>query len=262
MSWKGLTKAVNRAQTGLMQKVGQVDRTVDSEFQQEEARYRTLEKSALVLQKEAKNYLDSIRAMTAAQARLAETIDSFYTDSSDAAMSAHSYRRAVDELEAKTARELDAPYRATVLEPIGRLCSYLPEVNNAISKRNKKLLDYDSARTKARKLVDKPSDDSGKLPLAEKQAEDAREVFEVLNTQLMTELPTLLDLRIPYLDPSFECMVRLQAAFATEGYEKLGGVQRYFAEHVRDDYASGALDSQVEQALSEMSTLSICSGAG
>lgn len=61
MSWKGLTKAVNRAQTGLMQKVGQVDRTVDSEFQQEEARYRTLEKSALVLQKEAKNYLDSIR---------------------------------------------------------------------------------------------------------------------------------------------------------------------------------------------------------
>lgn len=37
------------------------------------------------------------------------------------------------------------------------------------------LLDYDSARTKARKLIDKPSDDSGKLPLAEKQAEDARE---------------------------------------------------------------------------------------
>jgi hypothetical protein len=37
------------------------------------------------------------------------------------------------------------------------------------------LLDYDSARTKARKLIDKPSDDSGKLPFAEKQAEDARE---------------------------------------------------------------------------------------
>lgn len=60
-SWKGLTKAVNRAGTGLMQRVGQVDRTVDSEFQAEEARYRTLEKSTLGLQKEAKNYLDSIR---------------------------------------------------------------------------------------------------------------------------------------------------------------------------------------------------------
>lgn len=77
----------------------------------------------------------------------------------------------------------------------------------------------------------------------------------------MTELPVLLDLRIPYLDPSFECMIRIQAAFAREGYEKLGGVQRYFADSVREDYSVGALDSQVEQALSEMSTLSICSAA-
>lgn len=210
--------------------------------------------------------------MTAAQARLAETIDSFYADNSDAAMSAHSYRRAVGDLEAKTSRELDAPFRATVLEPIGKMCSYWPEINNAISKRNKKvrsrsiclrdqgmqatrrgrgtgsavpsggeggrsaflaylpwrtplspnypllrfldilnpdidssppfslslkscdlcsppfpvpsifsdnrlrqLLDYDAARTKARKLTEKPSDDSSKLPLAEKASEDARE---------------------------------------------------------------------------------------
>ena len=53
-------------------------------------------------------------------------------------------------------------------------------------------------------------------------------------------------------------MVRMQCQFAEEGYEKLGGVQRYFAESVRDDYANGQLDAQVENALAEMSTLSIC----
>jgi hypothetical protein len=130
------------AGTTLMQKTGQVDRTVDSEFSQEEQKYRTLEKSSSLLQKEAKTYLDSIRAMTAAQARLAETIDSFYADNSDAAMAANSYRRAVGELESKTARELDAPFRATVLEPIGKMCSYWPEINKAIEKRNKKVGDY------------------------------------------------------------------------------------------------------------------------
>jgi len=77
--------------------------------------------------------------MTAAQARLAETIDSFYQDNSDAAMSAHSYHNAVGELDSKTARELDAPFRATVLEPIGRLCSYWPEINKTIEKRNHKV---------------------------------------------------------------------------------------------------------------------------
>ena len=84
-------------------------------------------------------------------------------------------------------------------------------------------------------------------------------VFEVLDNQLKTELPQILDLRVPYLDPSFEAMVRAQCRFAQEGYEKLGGVQRFFTENVRDDYANGQLDAQVENALVEMSQLSICS---
>lgn len=99
---------------------------------------------------------------------------------------------------------------------MGKLCSYFPEINNAIAKRHKKvgslslspslvlafgsarraladishphtllhvtttpsslhrascstishqLLDYDAARSKARKLSDKPANDPSKLPL-------------------------------------------------------------------------------------------------
>lgn len=61
---------------------------------------------------------------------------------------------------------------------------------------------------------------------AEKECEDAKEVFEAINGQIVNELPQLLDLRIPYLDPSFEAMVRLQAQFAEQSYQKLSGVQR------------------------------------
>ena len=85
----------------------------------------------------------------------------------------------------------------------------------------------------------------------------------MLNEQLITELPQLLDLRVPFFDPSFEAMIRMQCKFAEEGYEKLGGVQRsvvsisshlisyqhwffrYFADNVREDYAAGQLDAQV-----------------
>ena len=48
----------------------------------------------------------------------------------------------------------------------------------------------------------------------------------MLNEQLIQELPQLLDLRVPFFDPSFEAMIRMQCKFAEEGYEKLGGVQR------------------------------------
>ena len=130
------------------------------------------------------------------------------------------------------------------------------------------LLDYDAARTRLRKLTEKAQEDPVKVPRAEKEEEEAREIFELLDSQLRNDLPLILELRVPYLDPSFECMVstraptwiglppatdvfiqllqvRMQTHFATDGYEKLGGVQRYFAEGVREEYAAGGLDAQV-----------------
>lgn len=56
--------------------------------------------------------------------------------------------------------------------------------------------DYDAARAKVRKLVEKPSDDSTKLPRAQSEHDEARDIFNVLNDQLITELPVLVDLRI------------------------------------------------------------------
>ncbi|WVW82833.1 hypothetical protein I302_104845 [Kwoniella bestiolae CBS 10118] len=259
MSWGGFKKAASRAGTTLMQKTGQVERTIDREFAEEEGRYKTMEKETNNLQKEAKVYLDSIRAMAAAQARIAETISLFYSHdrSSDGAMAGHAYKAAVDEMDGVVGRDLDAPYRATVLEPIGKLNSYYPTINNAITKREHKMMDYDAARAKVKKLVEKPSDDTTKLPRAQAEHDEAKEVFDILNEQLITELPVLVDLRIPYLDPSFEAMIRCQLRFAEEGYEKLSGVQRYFADNIRDEYANGSLDVQVEGVLEEMRELSI-----
>lgn len=37
----------------------------------------------------------------------------------------------------------------------------------------------------------------------------------------------------------------MQTNFASDGYDKLGSVQRYFAEGIREDYAAGNLDAQV-----------------
>ena len=64
------------------------------------------------------------------------------------------------------------------------------------------------------------------MPQAQQESDQAEEVFRAINDQLVNELPQFIDLRIPYLDPSFEAMVRMQCRFNEEGYEKLGGVQR------------------------------------
>ena len=261
MSWTGFKKSLNRAGTTVLQKTGQIERTVDREFADEESKYRAFEKECQALQKDSKQYIDAMRAMTSAQCRLAETIQTFYGASdrtSDGAMASHAFKSAVEDMDNGVQRELDAPFRTTIMEPLGKINSYFPVVNEHITKRNKKLLDYDAARSKLRKLIEKPSEDPTKLPKAQQEHDDAKEVFELLNDQLIAELPQLLDLRVPYFDPSFEAMIRMQCKFAEEGYEKMSNVQRYFAENVRDDYAAGQLDAQVEGVLQEMRELSIC----
>jgi len=125
-----------------------------------------------------------------------------------------------------------------VIDPISRFCAYFPDINEAIKKRSHKLLDYDALRAKVKRLVDKPSDDPTKLPRAEKEAAMAKEIYEDLNEQLTTELPQLIDLRVPYLDPSFEALVKIQLRFCKEGYERMAQVQQYLESQVRDDYAS------------------------
>jgi len=65
------------------------------------------------------------------------------------------------------------------------------------------------------------------LHQAQQEHDETKEMFDILNDQLISELPQLLELRVPYFDPSFEAMIRMQYKFAEEGYEKLSGVQRY-----------------------------------
>jgi hypothetical protein len=244
-----------------------------------------MEAAANKLQKEAKGYLDSLRAMTASQMRIAETIDAFYGDAGAKDGVSRSYKQAVTDLDAETIKALDGPYRTTVLDPIQRFCSYFPDINTCrstantsspvsrdslwevrkqdanhvvgITKREHKQMDYDRMRAQVKKLTDKPDKDVTKLPRAEKDEQLARAAYDQLNETLTTELPQLIDLRVPYLDPSFEALVKIQLRFCAEAYSRMAQVQQYLDANTRDQYAQGELDSRVEEVLQEIRDLSI-----
>lgn len=58
------------------------------------------------------------------------------------------------------------------------------------------MIDYDAARAKVKRLVEKPADDTSKLPRAQAEHDEAKDIFSLMNDQLISELPVLLDLRI------------------------------------------------------------------
>ncbi|KAI9228109.1 MAG: BAR-domain-containing protein [Piptocephalis tieghemiana] len=265
MSWSGILKSVNRAGTSLMQKTGHVDRTQDHDFDEEERRYKALQNKTERLQREAKAYLDALRAMSLAQVRVGQTVARFHDDprASASGRAALGYAAAVESLDAEVRGKLDADLRATVLDPLGRLCALFPQVDEACKRRQRKLLDYDSARTKVRKLTEKPSDDPNKLPQAEAQCKAAYESYQEMHTMLMTELPKLVDLRVPYLDPTFEALVKVQAEFAREARDRMGGwrgEEPALSEgtDLSAPNSSGQLIGEVDGVLDRMRELSIC----
>lgn len=112
-------------------------------------------------------------------------------------------------------------------------------------------------RAKVKRLVEKPDKDASKLPAAEREAEAAKAAYDALNEQLLAELPQLVDLRVPYLDPGFEALVKIQLRFCAEAYSRLAQVQQYLDPDTRENYAQGVLDQRVEQVLQEIRDLSI-----
>lgn len=261
MSWEGFKKAINRAGNSVL--IKNVDKTIDKEYDLEERRYKVLEKAGKELQKEAKGYLDSLRAVTASQVTIAEIISNLYDDTKAVSSGNYNvgnyYLQCVRDFDSETVKQLDGPFRETVLDPISKFSTYFDEIDNAIKKRDHKKQDYDAAKAKVRRLIDKPAKDASKLPRAEKELTLAKDVFDNLNDQLKTELPQLISLRVPYFDPSFEALVKIQLRFCTEGYTRLAQVQQYLDQQSRDDYANGMLDERIEDLLQQMSNLNICS---
>ena len=132
-----------------------------------------------------------------------------------------------------------------------------PLPSPGIKKRNHKLLAYDALRAKVKRLTEKPDKDASKLPTTEKEMDMAKAQYETINQQLFTELPQLIELRVPYLDPTFEALVKIQLRFCAEAYSRMAQVQQYLDADTRDQYAQGRLDQRVEEVLQEIRDLSI-----
>lgn len=257
MSWTGFRKAINRAGAKVKIKTGHIDGSTDLEFDYQEKRYRAMEKASWRLHKELRNYKDSLNTLSRAQASVADVLAGFY--GKDEQSVAKVYKETMNELVA-SGEELEHPYLQTVLNPIERFNSYYVDVNEAIKKRNNKKLDYDALHAKVEKLSDNPKNDptfEPKLQDAQIELTEAEAKYSALNTQLKDELPRLVEMRIPYLNPSFEAFVKIQLRYFSENYAKLNSVQKQLDAETRHDYISGNLDRKMDAILGKIRELNV-----
>jgi len=258
MSWNGFKKKINRVGIMIKQSAGMVGKTEDKVFNTAERRFKIYEKKVTTLCNEAKEYLNTVRALTTQEFKIAEEIDSLYSETFDMALCAMNFKTATGKINDATRLEFDNNYIKTVLNPVNQLGIHFPTVNQLISKRENKLLDYDECKSKVDKLVEKPSNDPTVLTRAEDRLNNAREAYEVINNELIEYLPKPLNNRIPYLEPSFDALILSQLSFAEKSFNTLNELQNKFAIAGANLESLDELTQKSNYSLSELKKLGIC----
>ncbi|XP_075950904.1 myc box-dependent-interacting protein 1b isoform X3 [Anarhichas minor] len=236
-------KRLTRAQEKVMQKLGKADETRDVAFEEMVANFNKQMTEGSKLQKDLKAYLVAVKTMHDASRRLQDCLADMYEPDWFG-------KEEMDALTEDT-DTLWLDYHQSITDKsLTSLDSYLtqfPDIKARIAKRDRKMVDFDSARHHFSSLQKGKKKDEAKIAkqaallemaapswaqglisahqvaqtnLSFNQAEEelgrAQKIFEELNVELQDELPSLWDNRVGVYVNTFQGLAGHQEKFHGE----------------------------------------------
>ncbi|XP_067230560.1 myc box-dependent-interacting protein 1b isoform X5 [Chanodichthys erythropterus] len=233
-------KRITRAQEKVMQKLGKADETKDTAFEEGVANFNKQLADGTKLQKDLKAYLVAVKTMHESSKRLHDCLAEMYDPEWFG-------KEEVDSIAEDTDLLWQDFHQKLVDSTLISMDTYLaqfPDIKARIAKRDRKLVDFDSARHHFASIQKGKKKDEAKiakpLTLVEKaapgwaqgiitahqiaqtnlsrnQAEEelgrAQKVFEEINYELQEELPTLWDSRVGVYVNTFQNVSGLEEKF-------------------------------------------------
>ncbi|KAI2649581.1 Bridging integrator 2 [Labeo rohita] len=209
---KRVQKQFNRAQEKVLQRLGKSEETKDEHFEQYAMNLQSQQSDGYRIYKDLKAYLNAVTVMRDASGRLFQSLYDAYDDSWDGAEDLG----AVVEGEDLLWKDYEDKLCDQALITMESYMSQFPDVREKVAKRNRKLVDYDSARHHATGLQNAKKKDDVKIGKAEDEMNAAKAIFEGMNKELKMELPILFDSRIGCYVTVFQAVCNLRDIFYKE----------------------------------------------
>ncbi|KAK7877682.1 hypothetical protein WMY93_031601 [Mugilogobius chulae] len=228
----------------VLQKLGKADETRDVVFEEMVTNFNKQMNEGTKLQKDLKAYLASVKAMHDASRRLQDCLADMYEpewfgkEEVDALAEVR-HRHTLVRLSPDSLRQ--------IRPPMDTYLAQFPDIKARIAKRDRKMVDFDSARHHFANLQKGKKKDEAKIAkpaallemaapswaqglisahqvaqtnLSYNQAEEelgrAQKIFEELNVELQDELPVLFDSRVGVYVNTFQSMAKQQEKFHRE----------------------------------------------
>uniref|UniRef100_A0A9J7XRR8 Bridging integrator 1b n=1 Tax=Cyprinus carpio carpio TaxID=630221 RepID=A0A9J7XRR8_CYPCA len=202
-------KRITRAQEKVLQKLGKADETKDTAFEEEVAKFNKQLADGTKLQKDLKAYMAAVKTMHECSKRLQDCLAEMYDPEWFG-------KEEVDSIAEDTDLLWQDFHQNLVDNALISMDTYLaqfPDIRARIAKRERKLVDFDSARHHFASIQKSKKKDEAKIAKAEEELGRAQKVFEEINYDLQEELPTLWDSRVGIYVNTFQSVAGLEEKF-------------------------------------------------
>ncbi|XP_073808975.1 myc box-dependent-interacting protein 1b isoform X29 [Danio rerio] len=214
-------KRLTRAQEKVMQKLGKADETKDTAFEEQVANFNKQMNEGTKLQKDLKAYLLAVKTMHECSKRLHDCLAEMYDPEWFGKEEVDSIAEEMIEKEMDNNLEdtdlLWQDFHEKLLDnAVISMDAYLaqfPDIKARIAKRERKLVDFDSARHHFASVQKGKKKDEAKIAKAEEDLGRAQKVFEEINYDLQEELPTLWNSRVGLYVNTFRSVSGLEETF-------------------------------------------------
>ncbi|XP_062236256.1 myc box-dependent-interacting protein 1b isoform X3 [Platichthys flesus] len=214
-------KRITRAQEKVLQKLGKADETRDAAFEEMVANFNKQMVEGSKLQRDLKTYVSAVKTLHDASRRLQDCLadmyepDWFGKEEMDALAEEMIEKEMDNNLEDTDTLWLD--YHQSITDKsVTSMDTYLtqfPDIKARIAKRDRKMVDFDSARHHFASLQKGKKKDEAKIAKAEEDLGRAQKIFEELNVELQDELPALWDSRVGVYVNTFQGLAGHQEKF-------------------------------------------------
>ncbi|XP_069376851.1 myc box-dependent-interacting protein 1b isoform X10 [Paralichthys olivaceus] len=202
-------KRLTRAQEKVLQKLGKADETRDAAFEEMVANFNKQMVEGTKLQKDLKTYVTAVKTLHDASRRLQDCLADMYEPDWFG-------KEEMDAL-AEDTDTLWLDYHQSITDKsVTCMDTYLtqfPDIKARIAKRDRKMVDFDSARHHFGSLQKGKKKDEAKIAKAEEDLGRAQKIFEELNVELQDELPALWDSRVGVYVNTFQSLAGHQEKF-------------------------------------------------
>ncbi|KAM8868096.1 bridging integrator 2b [Synchiropus picturatus] len=209
---KKVQKSLNRAQEKVLQKLGKTVETRDEQFELCSQNLIKQQLDAGRLFKDVKAYYAAVKAVHETSKRLSQTLRDVYEPDWNGAEDLPDITDSEDLLW----NDFEEKLNDQIVRTMENYTSQFPEVKERVSKRGRKLVDYDSARHHLEALQSAKKKDDAKISKAEEEFTKAQNVFEEINNELREELPVLYQSRIGCYVTVFQNISNLRDVFYKE----------------------------------------------